>query len=155
MKQTPQMKKIEANMQPGVITLHGFLGGDDRDLASIIDADSAVVRRLGLTNEQIAARMEELSKEGLEGLGEFIKSESGFEVKVDSVRGKLPCPFSHPGIFAKINTTVRNLKLDREITYTMLHIHLIGEHGFFEGKGSPFRLEPRDLIEILEIVGSE
>ena len=155
MKQTPQMKKIEANMQPGVITLHGFLGGDERDLATIIDADNAVVRRKGLTHEQIAARMEELSKEGLKGLGEFIKIESGFEVKVDSVRGKLPCPFGHPGIFAKVNTTVRNIKLDREITYTLLHLHLIGEHGFYEGKGSPFRLEPRELIEILEIEGSE
>jgi len=71
------------------------------------------------------------------------------------VRGKLPCPFGHPGIFAKVNTTVRNLKLDREITYTLLHIHLIGEHGFYEGKGSPFRLEPSDLIEILEIEESE
>ncbi len=151
MKQTPQMKKIEANMQPGVITLHGFLGGDERDLATIIDADNAVVRRQGLTHEQIAARMEELSKEGLKGLGEFIKIESGFEVKVDSVRGKLPCPFGHPGIFAKVNTTVHNLKLDREITYTLLSSHLIGEHSFYEGKGSPFRLEPRDLIEILEI----
>jgi len=149
------MKKIEVNMRPGVITLHGFLGGDDRDLATIIDTDNAAVIRLGLTHEQIAARMEELSKEGLEGLGEFIKIEFGFEVKVDSVRGKLPCPFDHPGIFAKVNTTVRNIRLDREITYTLLHIHLIGEHGFYEGKGSPFRLEPRDLIEILEIECSE
>ncbi len=155
MKQTPQMKKIEANMQPGVITLSGFLGGDDRDLASIIEADNAVVMRQGLTHEQIAARMEELSKEGLKGLGEFIKIESGFEVKVDSVRGKLPCPFGHPGIFAKVNTTVRNIKLDREITYTLLNSHLIGEHGFYEGKDSPFRLEPRDLIEILEIESGE
>jgi len=48
-----------------VITLNGFLGGDERDLATIIDADNAAVRRLGLTHEQIAARMEELSKEGL------------------------------------------------------------------------------------------
>ncbi|MBA7467640.1 MAG: hypothetical protein GH155_05180 [Spirochaeta sp.] len=155
MKLTPQMKKIEADMQPGVITLHGFLGRDERDLITIIDADNAAVMRLGLTHEQIAARMEELSREGLKGLGEFIGSESGFEVKVDSVRGKLPCPFGHPGIFAKVNTTVRNLKLGREITYTMLNSHLIGEHGFYEGKGSPFRLEPRDLIEILEIEGSE
>jgi hypothetical protein len=50
---------------------------------------------------------------------------------------------------------VRNIKLDREITYTLLNSHLIGEHGFYEGKGSPFRLEPRELIDILEIEGSE
>jgi hypothetical protein len=32
-----------------------------------------------------------------------------------------------------------------------MHIHLIDSHGFYEGKGSPFRLEPAALVEILDI----
>jgi hypothetical protein len=28
-------------------------------------------------------------------------------------------------------------------------------HGFYEGKGSPFRLEPKDLVEILEITAPD
>ena len=86
--------------------------------------------------------MVELRDAGMAGLGEFLDVAPHFEVRVDSVRGKLPCPFGDPGIFPKTNTTVRNKRLGREITYTDLHIHLIGSHGFYEGKGSPFRLEP-------------
>ena len=95
--------------------------------------------------------MIELRDAGMAGLGEFIDVPPHFEVRVDSVRGRLPCPFGDPGIFPKTNTTVRNRGTGREITYTDLHIHMIGSHGFYEGRGSPFRLEPRDLVEVLEI----
>jgi hypothetical protein len=30
-----------------------------------------------------------------------------------------------------------------------LNIHLIKEHGFFEGKGSPFRIEPSVLTKMI------
>ena len=95
--------------------------------------------------------MVEMRDKGKRGLGEFISVDPHFEVKVDSVRGKLPCPFGDPGVFPKLNTTVRNLSLNQEVTYTDLHIHFILVHGFYEGKGSPFRLEPKALITVLEV----
>ena len=151
MKQSPIMDKIQQNMQPGVITLDGFLGNDDRNLIDILEEDDAEVKRLGYTHEAIANRMVELKEAGKKGLGEFTTVEPHFEVRVDSVRGKLPSPFGGPGLYSKTNTTVRNKKLKREITYTDLNIHLIRKHGFYEGKGFPFRMEPKKLIEILEI----
>jgi hypothetical protein len=152
MKETPQTKQITANMRPGVITLEGFLGTDYRSLDDIINEDDGIVSRMGLTHEEIARRMMEMKQAGEAGLGEFINVPPHFEVKVDSVRGKLPCPFSHPGIYRKTNTTVVNTKQGREITYTDLHIHMIEAHGFYEGRGSRFRLEPKELVEILEIL---
>jgi hypothetical protein len=152
MKETPQTKQITANMRPGVITLEGFLGSDYRSLDDIINEDDGAVSRMGLRHEEIARRMIELKQAGEEGLGEFIKVPPHFEVKVDSVRGKLPCPFIHPGIYRKTNTTVVNTEQGREITYTDLHIHMIEAHGFYEGRGSRFRLEPKELVEILEIL---
>jgi len=151
MKQSPQMQRIQENMRPGVITLEGFLGNDDRNLADILEEDNAAVRRLNLSHEAIARRMEDLKHEGLKGLGDFINVEPHFEVKVESVRGKLPCPFEHPGVFPKTNITCNNLKTGKTIMYTDMHIHLIGTHGFYEGKGSLYRLEPEDLAETLEI----
>jgi hypothetical protein len=88
---------------------------------------------------------------GMRGLGEFIFVEPHFEVRVDSVRGKLPCPFRHPGIFPKTNITVKNKEKNSEVTFTDLHIHLVNEHGFYEGKGSVFRLDPPVLADVLEI----
>jgi len=150
MKQTKQLAAIQGKMAPGVITRDGFLGGDRRNLVDILTTDDGQARRLGYRHQDIALRMVELRDAGMAGLGEFLDVEPHFEVRVDSVRGKLPCPFGDPGIFQKTNTTVRNKRLGREITYTDLHIHMIGSHGFYEGQGSPFRLEPAELAEVLE-----
>ncbi len=150
MKQSKVYAGIQGKMAPGIITRDGFLGEDRRNLVDILTADDGEVRRLGCTHQDVARRMVELRDAGMAGLGEFVDVEPHFEVRVDSVRGKLPCPFGDPGIFQKTNTTVRNRRLGRELTYTDLHIHLIGSHGFYEGKGSPFRLEPGELAEVLE-----
>ncbi|MBN2050191.1 MAG: hypothetical protein JW760_07075 [Spirochaetales bacterium] len=151
MKQSPQMQRIQQNMRPGVITLEGFLGKDERNLSDILEEDNATVQRLGLSHESIARRMEELKDQGAAGLGEFIEVPPHFEVKVESVRGKLPCPFEHPGIYPKTNITCNNLRTGKSLLYTDMHIHLIGSHGFYEGKGSLYRLEPEDLADILEV----
>lgn len=155
MKQTPELDKAQERMKPGVITRDGFLGNDKRKLIDILIEDDAEVKRLDLTHKRIANRMIYFRDAGLRGLGEFITVEPHFEVKVDTVRGKLPSPFGEPGIFPKTNTTVKNMNLDKEITYTDLNIHMILAHGFYEGKGSPFRLEPKELKEILEIKTEE
>ncbi len=138
-------------MAPGVITLEGFLGTDDRHLVDIIIEDEAVVQRLDASHESIAARMRELRDAGAAGLGEYITVEPGIVVQVYSVRGKLPCPFEDPGLHSKTTTTVKNEKLGLEVSFSDLHIHLIGEHGFYEGKGFPFRLDPVKLVEVLEV----
>lgn len=151
MKQTVQMDRIQRSMAPGVLTRDGFLGTDSRKLIDILIADDAEVRRRDLDHRNIAAAMRSLRNAGMRGLGELISVPPHFEVRVESVRGKLPCPFGHPGLVAKTNITVRNLESRREITFTDLHIHLIEAHGFYEGKGSPYRLEPADLIEALEV----
>jgi hypothetical protein len=155
MKQTVQMREIQERMKPGVITRDGFLGKDRRNLIDILQEDDAEVKRRNLTHTQIAERMLQFREAGKKGLGEFISVPPHFEVRVDSVRGKLPCPFKHPGLIRKTNITVRNLQSNREITYTDMHIHMIGEHGFYEGRGSSFRLEVKDIVETLEILPQE
>jgi len=155
MKQNPEMKIAQQNMLPGVITLQGFLGNDARDLIQIIDEDESSLESLGITSDKIAERMEYFRDEGLKGLGEFINVDSHFAVRVDSVRGKLRCPFEHPGLIPKTNVTVKNLTTNREITYTEMNIHCIREHGFFEGKGSFFRIDPEMISELLELTPTE
>jgi len=151
MKQTVELKKAQERMAAGVITRDGFLGTDRRNLVDILIADDGEVKRLNVTHQGIAARMIALRDAGMQGLGEFLDVEGHFEVRVDSVRGKLPCPFGDPGVFPKTNVSVRNSALSRELLFTDLSIHMIYAHGFYEGRGNPFRLEPRDLVEVLEV----
>jgi len=150
-KQTVRLREIQERMAPGVIARDGFLGGDGRSLAQILADDAAEVARLGLTNELIAERMAELRDAGYPGLGERVEVPPHFGARVDSERGRLPCPFGDIGGHRKTLITVLNEELGRSLSYTDLGIHLIREHGFFEGRGSPFRLEPAELKAILEI----
>ena len=152
MKESPQMKENEKNMRAGAISLSGFLGEDTRSLIQILIDDDSRVRRLNRTHARIADKMKYFRDKGLAGLGEFITVDNNFLVKVETVRGKIPSPFEEDRrIIGKINTTVRNKKTDREITYTDMLIHLVESHGFYEGKGSPFRVDPETLISVLGV----
>jgi hypothetical protein len=152
MKESPQMKKNSDNMKPGKISLHGFLGNDTRNLIQIIIDDDAKVKRLNRSHELIAERMIYFRDKGAEGLGEFIDVDENYEVKVESVRGKMPSPFEEDRkIINKTNITVKNKKLSKEVTYTEMLIHLVASHGFYEGKGSSYRVNPEELIEVLDI----
>lgn len=151
MKQSPEMKKIQANMQPGVITINGFLGEDYRDLIQILDEDDNKVKSLGLTHQQIADHMRYLRDKGEAGLDEFIKIPPHYAVRVATVRGGIRCPFEDKGLVPKSNITVRNLETGEDITYTDLCIHFIEKHGFYQGKGSLYRNSPEKIVRVLEI----
>jgi hypothetical protein len=148
------MKKNRTNApegKDGNISLDGFLGSDRRPLAEIIRADNESVKKLGLAHRAIADRMQFLREKGKDSLGEFVAVGPHFEVSCEIARGLLSCPFGEAGRIRKTMVTVRNLRLRKEIIFSDLNIHLIGAHGFYEGRGSPFRLEPVELAKILEI----
>ncbi|MDC7218702.1 MAG: hypothetical protein PQJ59_02115 [Spirochaetales bacterium] len=149
MKENPAMQKILDNMKPGVISLHGFLGDDKRDLETIIDHDTGELERLKIDREQIALKLEEIRDLALKGLGNFVTVQEGYLAKADSIRGKIPCPFGHKGVYGKTVVTIQKKSTGEEMSYTDLGIHLVREHGFFQGKGTLFRLEPEALAELL------
>ena len=155
MKQSFEYKKAMENMQPGVITADGFLGTDHRALVDIIEADEELMTKLGLDFEVLAARMKHLLVAGMKGLGEPITVDNKWLVRTDETRGKLPSPFEEGGIFNKLNAEVEVLENGRpsgkRIIYNELCIHLISRYHFFQGKGSPFRLDPELAKEILKL----
>jgi hypothetical protein len=93
--------------------------------------------------------MEFFSEQGREGLGTWVEVDETYEVRVEDVRGKLPSPWGGPGLVPKRNTYLRNKALDEEIVWTAMNEHFIRAHGFYEGKGSPFRQEPKKLKRVL------
>lgn len=151
MKQSRELDKVQEQMIPDVITHSGLLGSDTRKLGDILEHDNETVKRLGLTHKKIAARMMQLRAQGMKGLGLPVNTEDNLEVSVESARGKLPCPFLHKGLYAKNCTVVKNLDTGNEILFTDLNIHMIEEHGFYEGFGSLYRLDPETLIKELKI----
>ncbi|MEJ5274149.1 MAG: hypothetical protein WH035_08465 [Spirochaetota bacterium] len=151
MKQDLFYSKVQERMKKGNLVLNGFLGEDKRNLVDIIDDDNEKVKRLGLTHEIIAEKLIEFKEIGLKGLEQFVDYKDHFKIKVEIYRGKLPCPFGEKGIYQKSEIIVINTKINEQIKYSDLSIHLIKEHGFYQGIGSPYRLDPEKLVKVLEI----
>lgn len=147
MKKTPHEKKLETLLKASNISACGFLGTDTRELWEIIQQDVNDVASMGISIEAIAARMKELTALGQQGLGAWVRA-GRLLVQCDDSRGIIPCPWPHHVRCSKRTTTVRTDPGD-VLTWSDLNVHLIEAHGFFEGRGSPFRLEPKELVALL------
>jgi hypothetical protein len=156
MKQSPDWDRIKERMLPGRLTRDGMLGTDARSLPEIIDADDAAVLRLGLTHGRIAHRLRALQEAARERLGDAVVLHGIYEVRCEETRGIIPCPFGHPGRFLKCVTYLKHLPTGRTLQWSDLGVHMIEDHGFYQGRGAPFRLDPSDLAALLDIPpGSE
>jgi len=149
MKESPQNKKLEDLLRSSRLAAGGFMGDDPRTVCEIIDADARSLAALGLTKEEIADRMRQITDIAKFGLGTWMQIEKHLSAMADEARGCLVCPWPHPGTFPKRITTVRVIETGASIRWSDLNIHLISEHGFFEGKGSDFRIEPIELVKVL------
>jgi hypothetical protein len=149
MKKSPDTQKLEQILRSPAFSSAGFMGTDTRSPAEIIDADLADVARLGYTSQQIAERMQQITSKAKEGLGNWVTIDDARRAMIIEAKGRIPCPWPHAGNFAKRVTTLRNIKTCREVFWSDLNMHLVAEHNFFEGRGSAFRIEPKEIIRVL------
>lgn len=150
MKMTPELKKAQQNMDPGIITAEGFMGSDRRSLSTIIDEDGQIMRRLEIDPGEIGDKLRHFMDEGRKGLGEPVTVDVEWLVKTDEARGHLPCPWED-GIFRKINVTIERKDTGEKLFFTDLSIHLLEAHGFLEGRGSSFRLNLESVKHVLKL----
>ncbi len=152
MKQSPKLMLIQANMLPGSLSAHGFIGDDSRTLTDILRADAKSLKLTGITQEALADKMQELTDFGMRGLGRPMPMDGFFEIEVEEYMGKLPCPFKDNAKVNKRQTRVRRLDTGVVMRWTDLNIHMIREHGFFEGQGSHYHLDPVELVRFLGMI---
>lgn len=150
MKHIPDARHIEEDMQAGRVSLDGYMGSDTRSLDAIINEDEIVLKDLNTTAESIGKVMRRLTRAGMEAQGEPVIFD-GFEVEVTEYMGWFPCPYKDNRKFGKRITNVTNLATGEHLSWTDLGIHLIKNHGFFQGIGSPFRLDPAHLYSFLRM----
>ena len=149
MKRSPETKRIEEVLRSSRIVAGGFFGKDARILEEIIETDAASLTRLGTTASKLAARMREMTERGKAGLGTAVKFDEKRMVVVDENRGQTVCPWPHAGGYQKTITMVRRLDTGATVRWSDLSLHFIEGHGFFQGRGSAFRVEPEDLVAVL------
>ena len=149
MKRSPDMQRLEEMLRSSKLVGGGFLGTDPRPIEEILDADAAELARMGRTKYELADRMRHVSSLAEQGLGSWVTIDESVEAALTDTRGAIPCPWAHSGVYSKTVVSARNIRTGKTIQWSELNIHLIEEHGFFEGRGSPFRLEPAELADIL------
>ncbi len=148
--QSPILDAVELKMASCRPWQHGFMGRDERKLVEVLTDDQATVNGLGLTHARIAARLRELAEKAREGWGEPVCIDEKFLVKVFDARGKVPCPWAD-GMFPKTHVEMENADTKEKLVWSHLSIHLIEAHGFYQGRESPYRLDPVVAKRVLEL----
>jgi len=140
--QSPSLDEVERKMGSCRPWQRGFLGNDARKLIQILEHDQAEINALGLTHQEVASRLREITEGAKEGLGDPVCIGDKYLVKIQEVRGKTPCPWGHPGLYPKTHVECKNIETGEVLVWSDLSIHLIETHGFYQGKNSPYRLDP-------------
>jgi len=156
MKENPADQNLRDRLEPGLISVEGFLGNDKRPLADIIAADTGTVEAEGLTVEALGDFLEKLHVTADAGWeGRVPMFDGKISVRSDETLGQIPCPFACGAQCHKAEVAVKDAAGNDLLRFTPLDAHLISAHGFFEGKGSHYRIEPAELIDLFRRCAAE
>jgi hypothetical protein len=136
------------NFMPGTLTRDGFMGQDSRPIPEIIREDADTLSRLSVRREAVADFLEGLIDEGKKGLEGPVRY-GDWTIQIHWARGLMPCPFGEPRLHPKLCVSVTDNASNGTVRFSKLTVHLIREHGFFEGRGSEFRVEPGTAVTMM------
>lgn len=149
MKKNPAEQLIRDRLEAGSLSIEGFLGTDTRSLADIIAADTGSVEAAGLTVKELGDFLEKLHVTADGGWESRVPMYDGkISVRSDETLGQIPCPFACGAQCHKAVVCIKDAEGKTLLDFTPLDAHLISAHGFFEGKESPYRIEPQVLIDL-------
>ena len=161
---------IEQRMYPGKSSDSGFLQQGEK-LEEVMEVDQKYLQSVSITYEQIADRLETIV--GKYYRCQYLHSQKNLD-DVDSpahmveekymighwtYNGAQTCPFQNEELdkayhgfdYGDTDITIRNINTGRSIVFNTLLLHMIRQHNFFESPKSSHRLEPGQVIELLEI----
>ena len=140
LKADPNLFEIEEKLRKG-----NFYRGESRQLSRLIEDDMTMVSSLDMDVEFVTSEMDRLYREARNGFGDPVIVDGKYEVVVREDRGRLACPWGDRFFAPKIVVYAKNIKNGESISFSLLGIHMIRNHRFFQGKGSPFRIDPMAL----------
>ena len=156
MKENPADQTTRDRLEPGQLSIDGFLGSDKRPIADIIAADTGIVEAEDLTVEQLGNFLENLHQTADAGWeGRVPMFDGKISVRSDETLGQIPCPFACGAHCHKAEIAVKDADGNDLLLFTPLDAHLITAHGFFEGKGAHYRIDPKELIALYRLCEGE
>jgi hypothetical protein len=100
------------------------------------------VEGLGLSHQAIAEKLDEILHAAMEHYGTPVKVGEDLQAVYIEAMGRIPCPFGDAAVRPKGQVDLREISTGREISFTPLSVHMISEHGFYQGRGSAYRVDP-------------
>jgi hypothetical protein len=152
-----EFNRIQERMYPGEYSMVGFLAPNEK-LVDIIEKDRLYLESVNITYDQIADRLLVIEEKHRHNHQSKSIIENKFEVSMVQYKGIQECPFQNYNLdnkthyeYGSADITITNLKTNKTIKFGSLMHHLIRSHHFFEGS-ILFRLDPKEVIEVLEII---
>jgi hypothetical protein len=145
-------------MRPGAWTVSGFLAAGT-SLAEVLDADARDLTRLSVSPDHLGELLRDLLERGSRSDWFRGKRVGDHRVELHRRRGLLTCPWA-PDEFTACAVgrgspptsnefVIVHLPTRARLEGLELHAHLMGDHGFFGGPGTEYRLEPADVAAAL------
>ncbi len=138
--------QLEAGMRPDKLSMGGFLGRNE-SLLSVLAADNDFVLGKGLTHQQLA---EPLQFALACPDSHFTWRGTPMVAYFEEWRGSQSSPFND-GTQSNRDVVITNLDTGHSLSCACLLPDMIERYGFYEGRGTPYRLEPQDVISTFEL----
>jgi hypothetical protein len=157
----PSIEELESRMRSGAFSRAGFLGPDEK-LEDVLEADAHTLGELALSHERLAEALDHLIAAAEASPARRATVDGRYLVAVELRPGFQICPWAPDphhaqctagqGVrHASMDWQIRNLRTRASMRGPGLAVHLIRDHHFFEGRESPFRLDPPALAQLLEL----
>lgn len=153
------IEQLETLMRPGSTddlgAIAGFLGENER-LWEVLVSDNEFVMKSGFTHRQLAIPLLQLSHRvlGMVAPGEHIQTfefshaATNWQVSVTCYRGHQFSPFND-GTKSNCEFSLTNLENNESLEFSGLVPLMIERYGFYEGHGTPYRVDPKSIMGVL------
>jgi hypothetical protein len=141
--------ELEKKMRPKALSKVGFLGTEEK-LTDILAEDNAfVVDQLGLTHQELGWHLRALAAAGNNET--FTYNGKKFKITITQAKFFIESPFADG---TKTNTDVKlhNLDNGKKLQYSLMVPLMMERYGFYEGHDTPFRVDPQQIVEVLDFL---
>lgn len=129
----------------------GFLGSQER-LLDVMAQDNDYVQSQGLTHQDLASQLRYVEELYFKlRIREFTYRGRRYDVNVVQWRGIQDSPFND-GTGASSDMQITNLDTGTSLSASLLLPDMIERYGFYEGKDTPYRLDPQQIIEVFDFL---
>lgn len=146
--------ELEESMRPGGLSTAGFLGQDE-GLLEVMAADNTWVLEAGLTHQELARHLNVLvsiaktvSKRHKEESEVFFYRGVRFTTVQMAWLGYQESPF-RDGTKTSRDIVLKNVDNGKILKFSPLVPMMVERYGFYEGHGTSYRVDPRDIVKVL------